>query len=88
MNKIEKPKPQKLPTLTKQILMMVNQSGMTTNAIAKASGVPQPVLCRFLTGEQQNIRLDTADKLCAFFGVKLTATRKRKPKEKKEKEKS
>ncbi len=62
-------------TLDEQLRAMIANSGLTTNALAVAAGVPQPVLYRFLTGEQRSIRLDNAGKLCAFFGVRLTAPR-------------
>ena len=62
----------RFPALDEQIRKIVKKSGMTTNALAVAAGLPQPVLHRFLKGERENIRLDTADKLCRFFGVKLT----------------
>ena len=58
--------------LAKQIKELVENSGLTTNALAVAAGVPQPVLYRFLTGGQENLRLDTIDKLCEFFQVRLT----------------
>ncbi|MGA2032938.1 MAG: helix-turn-helix transcriptional regulator [Thermoguttaceae bacterium] len=65
--------------LATQLLGLIADSGMTINAVALASGIPQPVLQRFTSGERDNVRIDTADKLCEFFGVRLTAT-KRKPK--------
>ena len=34
-------------TLTGQLREMIGQSGMTTNALAVAAGIPQPVLHRF-----------------------------------------
>jgi len=61
-----------------QIIEMINQSGLTLNAVAVGAGVPHPVLYRFMSGVRVNIRLDTADKLCRFFDVGLTAPRKRK----------
>jgi len=70
---------QRIHPLDRQIRAMIVRSGMNTNALAVAAGVPQPVLYRFQTGEQKNIRLDTADKLCRFFGVRLTAPKRTKP---------
>ena len=58
----------KAARLTEQIRRMIADSGMTVNALAVATGVPQPVLYRFLAGAQENIRLDTAEKLCEYFG--------------------
>jgi len=64
-------------SLEEQLCEIVNRSGMKTNTLAVAAGVPQPVLYRFMTGSagQKTMRLDTADKLCRFFGVRLTAPR-------------
>ena len=39
--------------------------------VAKRSGVAHPILLRFLSGER-DIRLETAAKLCTFFGLELT----------------
>jgi plasmid maintenance system antidote protein VapI len=66
-----KPKTKEM-SVTDQLLGMIDESGMTINAVAVAAGVPQSVLCRFMSGNRMNIRLDTADKLCRYFGVKLT----------------
>lgn len=68
--------------LAEQLLALVAGSGMTVNAVALASGVPQPVLQRLVSGSRDNVRLDTADKLCEFFGVRLTVSKRNpKPKE-------
>jgi plasmid maintenance system antidote protein VapI len=48
-------------------------TGLSVNALAKRSGVPQAVLQRFLAG-QRGITLDTAEKLCASLGLELQAT--------------
>lgn len=39
--------------------------------VAKDSGVSQPILHRFYHGER-DLRLETADQLAAFFGMRLT----------------
>ena len=52
-------------------------AGTTLNSIAVEIGVPQPVLYRFVHGEREGIRMETADKLCEFFGVRLTAPKRR-----------
>ena len=41
------------------------------NRVAKDSGISQPILHRFYHGER-DLRLETADKLAAFFGMRLT----------------
>ena len=45
-------------------------------SIAKEAGIPQPVLWRFVNGERDAIRLDTADKLCQLFSMRLTKPKK------------
>ena len=64
------------PTLTKQLLEAIQQSGMSINAIAKGSGVSQSTLQRFTSGERDKIRLDTASRLADYFGMRLTAPKK------------
>ena len=61
--------------LVDQLRAMIEDSGLSTNAVAVAVGIPQPVLHRFIVGDRENVRLDTADKLCKFFGTKLTSPR-------------
>jgi transcriptional regulator with XRE-family HTH domain len=69
--------------LAEQLRAMIQQSGMSTRAVAAAVGMPQPVLQRFVAGDRENIRLDTADKLAEFFGVELRpACKPAKPKTK------
>ncbi|MBU4270924.1 MAG: helix-turn-helix domain-containing protein [Planctomycetes bacterium] len=43
----------------------------TLYAVAKDSGVPYSVLQRFEAG-QRDVYLATADRLCEFFGMRLT----------------
>jgi len=58
------------PTLAATILAAIGESGLSTYAVAKAAGVSQPVLHRFVTGER-GLTLDTAEKLCRFLGLRL-----------------
>jgi hypothetical protein len=46
-------------------------SGVSVYAISKATGISQPVLGRFLSGERKQIRSETIDKLAAHFGLEL-----------------
>ena len=46
-------------------------AGRSDYAIAKATGVSQPVITRFRNGTR-DIRLNTADKIVAFLGYSLT----------------
>ena len=59
--------------LATQLRAMIGNSGLTVNGLAVAVGIPQPVLQRFVSGERDDLHLSTADKLCAHFGVRLTA---------------
>lgn len=68
----KKPTPKTKPSLAEALRAAVLDSGMSINAIAARSGVPQPVLQRFASGQRDNIRLDTASKLAEFFGMHLT----------------
>lgn len=69
---VSKSKTKLTPDLADQIKAVIQASGLSVYEIAKGSGVPQPVLQRFITGQQANIRLDTASKLATFFGMRLT----------------
>jgi hypothetical protein len=57
--------------LADQLREAIENSGRSINSIALAAGVPQPVLQRFVSGER-DIRLETADKLADYFGMRLT----------------
>ena len=48
--------------------------------VAKDSGVPQPTLQRFMVG-QAELSLPNVDKLCEFFGMRLTRPKRKKPAE-------
>ncbi len=49
----------------------ITRSDQTMYAVAKGSGVPYPTVHRFMAGER-DLTLETADKLCKFFKLKLT----------------
>jgi hypothetical protein len=49
----------------------VRQTGRPINAVAKAAGIPNPVLFLFMTGER-GISLRSAEKLADYFGLGLT----------------
>jgi hypothetical protein len=48
----------------------IRQSGETVAAVSRGSGIVQPVLHRFVTGER-DLTLRTADRLAAYFGLEL-----------------
>jgi hypothetical protein len=56
-------------SLTEVFRSAIRDSGKSVNAIAKESGVAQPMLTRFLNG--QDLRLSTADKMAAYFKLSL-----------------
>jgi len=60
------------PTLGEQLLEAIKNSDLSINAIATGAAVPQPVLQRFVSGDRENIRLDTASKIATYFGMRLT----------------
>lgn len=59
-------------SLADQLRKAVTDSGLSVYRIAKDSGVSQPALQRFIAGDRDNIRIDTADKLAVYFRMRLT----------------
>jgi plasmid maintenance system antidote protein VapI len=59
--------------LDEQLRDKIRDSGKSVNQLAAECGVPQPVLTRFLNGK--DIRLETANKLAAYFSLKLCDNR-------------
>ncbi len=57
--------------MTEQLKQAIHESGLSVYRVAKDSGVPQPVLHRFMAGEQ-GLKLETADKLAKYLKLKLT----------------
>ena len=58
------------------------QSGLSVYRIAKDAGVDQSTLNKFLNGQRDNLRLDVADRLFAFFKIRVAlpkATRREPP---------
>jgi len=58
-------------TITQALKKAMASSGQSDYAIAKATGVPQPVVTRFRNGTRDTIQLNTADKLALFLGHSL-----------------
>lgn len=48
-----------------------NESGLSVYRIAKDAGVDQSTLNKFLNGQRDNLRLDVADRLFAFFKIRV-----------------
>jgi plasmid maintenance system antidote protein VapI len=59
-------------TIIDDLRKAIRQSGETEYGVAKASGVPQSVVNRFVTGKR-GISLDTAAKLTKHLGLRLIA---------------
>jgi ribosome-binding protein aMBF1 (putative translation factor) len=59
------------PTITEVLRAAIERSGVTRYRIAKESRISESNLRRFVQGEM-SIRLDNADKLAAYLGLRLT----------------
>lgn len=66
-------------SITAQLRSAIKDSGATLYRIAKDSGVSYAVVHRFASGERQ-IKLDAADKLAEYFGMKMTKPKRVSPK--------
>lgn len=62
--------PQSRLSLRDTIMGAIAATGKSVNAVATESGVSQPILHRFVTG-QRGINLKTADRLCAYLQLEL-----------------
>ncbi len=58
-------------TLTDVLRAAIERSGLTRYRIAKETGIPESNLRRFARGEM-SVRLDKADRLAAYLGLRLT----------------
>ena len=58
------------PTLTDVLRTAIEQSGVTRYRIAKETEIPESHLGRFVRGEM-SVRLDKADRLAAYLGLRL-----------------
>ncbi len=68
------------PTLTEVLRAAIGQSGVTCYRVAKATGIDPANLGRFLSGDM-SIRLDKADRLAAYLGLRLVPDPDAKPPE-------
>lgn len=60
----------KYMTMTEVLRQAIIDSGLPLLTLGKASGVDRASLRRFVNGER-SLRLDMADKLAAYFALKL-----------------
>jgi plasmid maintenance system antidote protein VapI len=65
-------------SLADQLRSAVVGSGLSQYAIAKNTGIAQPVITRFVNGTR-SISIETADKLAIYFGMRLTLPHNQKP---------
>ncbi len=68
------------PTLTDVLKAAIDRSGLTVYRIAKGTGLPDTTVLRFARGEM-SVRLDKADKLAAYLGLRLVPDPDAKPPE-------
>ena len=61
------------PTLAATLRDAAQNSGLSVYQIAKESGVDQSTLNKFLNRDRDNLRLDIADRLFAFFGLQVVS---------------
>jgi hypothetical protein len=66
----------KASKVSEQLRDAILNCGETRYALAKRSGVGEPVLSKFMAGAGLN--LETIDKLCEALGMGLVTNRKRK----------
>ena len=57
-------------TMTIALKQAITESGLTYLAVERETGVKRASVMRFMRGET-SLRLDIADKLAAYFGVKV-----------------
>jgi len=62
-------------TISEQLRAAVAGSGLSIYAVAKGAGIAEPCLNRFMR-RKRGLTLETADKLAAFFTMRLTRPRK------------
>jgi hypothetical protein len=70
MSKTRRAKVREPGTITAQLKAAIQASGASIYKLAKDSGVPQPVLQRFMAGDR-DIKLATVDKLAALLDLRL-----------------
>ena len=63
------------PTITEQLKAAITDHGLNVNQLAKETGIAQPILHRFMSGER-DLKLETVDRLAAHLGLVLVEQRK------------
>lgn len=62
--------------MTDALQEAIERSGVPHAQIERETGVHRGSIARFLRGET-SLRLDIADRLAAYFGIKVTLTRRK-----------
>ena len=62
-------------SLVDELREAIRNCGETEYRVAKESGVPQPVVSRFMR-EERGVSLETAAKLCQYLGIHLAPIRR------------
>jgi hypothetical protein len=64
-----------IPPITGVLKTAIVDSGVSYKSLSKDTGVARASIQRFIDG-RQSIRLDMADRLAAYFGLRLLAEKK------------
>ncbi|MGD9765992.1 MAG: helix-turn-helix domain-containing protein [Candidatus Binatia bacterium] len=64
-----------MSTLSEQLRNAIRESGMSLHDLSNEVGISGGILSRFMRAER-SMTLETAEKLCAFFGLELSPVRK------------
>jgi len=58
-------------SVSDRLRQAIRKSDQTLYRIAQDTGLDWSILQRFLDGTRPNIRIDTIEKLCQYFGLEL-----------------
>lgn len=58
-------------SIRSELRSAIASSGESVSHVAREAGIPQQVLQRFVSGERDNLRLDTLEKLLGYLEIKL-----------------
>jgi transcriptional regulator with XRE-family HTH domain len=64
-------------SLADHIRCAAEESGLSVYRIARETGLDQSALNRFLNGTRDNVRLDVADRLFQFLGLRVLPRRRK-----------
>ena len=79
MTQDEEKHPDDVKSLADHIREAARDSGLSVYRIANEARVDQPTLNKFLKGERPNLRLDMADRLFRFLGLRVTRDKRQRP---------